>query len=60
MCFNTIWASSWPHVAFLKRESAEEVKTSTPCSTPVSAVTLRRELKINGQIGKGGQRDKLT
>lgn len=37
-----------------------EVRHSTPHYVPMPEVTLRREFKINGQIGGGGQKDKLS
>ena len=37
-----------------------EVRHSTPHYLPIPEVTLWREFKINGQIGEGGQKDKLS
>lgn len=40
--------------------STPEARHTTPHVPPLPEVTLRREFRISGQIGEGGQKDKLS
>lgn len=47
-------------LSFPSHHPTEEVRDSTPCHPLMPEVMLRREFKIMGQIGEGGQKDKLS
>ncbi|KAK7944279.1 hypothetical protein WMY93_000007 [Mugilogobius chulae] len=44
----------------LKMADAAPAQAQSPAPAKISEVTIRREFRISGQIGEGGQRDRLS